>query len=297
MTYQACPAVKMERLLLPTDGSEFSEGAIREGINLAKGCSSKLYAMSVVEMNPEYAALAPQLVEKDEKDTRRHLESVKERASKEGVDCETIVRLGDEPHRYIVEEAAKRDVEMIIIGRRGRTGLKRLMMGSVTAKVIGYAPCKVLVVPRAARLVLKKILIATDGSKYSNAAGSYAVGMAKRCGANLIVVSVVPSESIPPLDIVHSQMQRELIAEKELKEAEKNVKSVKELAEKEGVKVRGFVLTGRPYEAIIDTAKENSADIIVMGSYGRTDIERLLMGIVAERVIGFTECAVLVVKA
>lgn len=85
MAYEACPAVRMERLLLSTDGSEFSESVVREGINLAKTCSSKLYAMSVVEINPEYAALAPHLVEKAEKDTRQHLESVKERASKEGV--------------------------------------------------------------------------------------------------------------------------------------------------------------------------------------------------------------------
>lgn len=57
---------------------------------------------------------------------------------------------------------------MIIIGTHGRTALKRLMVGSVTAKVIGHAPCKVLVVPKDTKLTLEKILIATDGSVYSD---------------------------------------------------------------------------------------------------------------------------------
>lgn len=80
---QICPSTRLEKLLLSTDGSEFSEGAIREAVNFAKACSSKLFAVSVVETNPEYNALAPQLVEKAEKETRQYLESLKERASKE----------------------------------------------------------------------------------------------------------------------------------------------------------------------------------------------------------------------
>ncbi|MBI5206001.1 MAG: universal stress protein [Nitrospirae bacterium] len=294
---QICPAAKLERLLLPTDGSEFSEGAVREAINLAKTCSSKLFAVSVIETNPEYETIAPQLVEKAEKEARQHLESVKARALKEGVDCEIIAHQGEEPYRYIVEEAERNKADMIVMGRRGRTGLKRLMMGSETARTIGHAPCNVLVVPRAAKLEFKNILIATDGSKHSDAAATEAVGIAKRCGSGLIVISVVPSESSSPFDIVHSEMQKGLIADEELKVAENNVRKVKDPAEKEGIKTTGLVYSGRPYEAIIETAKEKKADLIVIGSHGRTALARLLMGSVAERVIGTAECAVLVVKA
>jgi len=293
---QICPTAKLEKILLPTDGSEFSEGAIREAISLAKTCSGKLFAVSVVETNPEYETIAPQLVEKAEKEARQHLESIKSSASKEGVDCEIIVRQGEEPYKYIVEEAAKNKVNMIIMGRRGRTGLKRLMMGSVTAKVIGHAPCDIIVVPRAARLECRSILVATDGSRYSEAAVSEAINIAKHCNANLIAISVVLSESMSPMDIVQSQMQPKLIAEKELKEAENNINKVKELAVKEGVRVTGIIFAGRPYEAIISTAKERNADLIVVGSHGRTGLERLLMGSVTERVVGHAECAVLVVK-
>lgn len=297
MNGQVCPAAKIENLLLCTDGSEFSEGAVREAINLAKTCSSRLFALSVVETNPEYETMAPQLVEKEIEKARTYLDAVKERASRENVNCETIVRQGEDSYRYVVEEAAKRHAEMIIMGRRGRTGLKRLMMGSVTAKVIGHAPCDVLVVPRAARVELKRVLVATDGSRYSDAAAMQAIGIAKRCGAELTVISVVPSETISPLDIVHSEMQRELISEKERKAAECNVRNIQDVAEKNGVNVKGFVRAGKPYEAIISAADERKADLIVVGSHGRTGIEKLLMGSVTERVIVLSPCAVLVVKA
>lgn len=296
MNTQMCPIPRLEKLLLSTDGSEFSEGAIREAISMAKKCSSKLFAVSVVETNPEYETLAPQLVEKEIDKAKSLLQSIKERASKEGVDCETVVRQGEDSFRYIVEEASKNSAEIIIMGRRGRTGLKRLVMGSVTAKVIGHASCDVLVVPKDARVELKNILVATDGSRYSEKAAIKAIGIAKRSGSHLTVVSVVPSESISPLDIVHSEMRRELIAEKEQKAAQCHIDGIRGLAEKEGVGIASLILEGRPYEAIVNTAEEKRIDLIVIGSHGKTGLEKLLMGSVAERVIVLSRCAVLVVK-
>jgi nucleotide-binding universal stress UspA family protein len=293
---EICPTARVERLLLSTDGSEHSEGAIREAIKLAKKCSSKLWVMSVAETNPEFEALAPQITEKAGKAARELVEALQARAKKEGVDCTGIVHQGEDSYKYIVDEAAKNKISMIIMGRRGRTGLKRLMMGSVTSRVIGHAPCNVLVVPRAAKVEFKNILVATDGSKHSAAAASEAIGLAKRNGSKLTVISVVPSELMTPTDIEFSMPQRELIAEKEMHEAEKNAKAVKDAAQKEGVAVQAFVMSGKPSDAIIQTAKEKNSDLIVLGSHGKTGIERLLMGSVAERVIVLTACAVLVVK-
>ncbi len=293
---EICPTTRIEKILLSTDGSEYSEGAIREAINLAKKCSSKLTALSVIDTNPEFDVLAPQIVEKKEKAARQTLDTVQARARQEGVNCDTVVHEGEEPYKYIVDEAIKSKSTMIVMGRRGRTGLKRLVMGSVTARVIGHAPCNVLVVPKAAQLEFKNILVATDGSKYSDAAASEALGLAKRNGSALTVISVVPSELMTPADIDFTITQRELIAEKEMREAEKNAKAVKEAAQKEGVAVKAFVLSGRPAEAIIETAQEKKADLIVLGSHGRTGVERLLMGSVAERVIVLASCPVLVVK-
>ena len=278
MNALVCPAIRMEKLMVATDGSECSESAIREAINLAKICSSTLIAVSVVKTNLEFDSVLPQFVEKAEQEAIKHLESVKAQAKKEGVNCMTIVSLGEEPYEEIVRHASKNNVDMIIMGTHGETEMKRLMMGSVTAKVIGYAPCNILVLPLNAKVECKNVLIATDGSKYSEAAASEALGIAKRCGSSLIVISVASSDA-------------------EIASAKDNVNKVSEAAEREGVKTTSVVTKGKPYEAIIETSKQKNADFTIVGSHGRTGLDRLLMGSVTERVIGHAETAVLVVRA
>jgi nucleotide-binding universal stress UspA family protein len=281
-----CPVAKMEKLLVATDGSIFSESAIREAINLARTCSSKLIAISVVKTSPEFEDLVPQVFEKAQKELREHLESIKSRALKEGVDCEIVIHRGEEPFQDIVNVAEKNRVDMIIIGTHGRTGLKRLMMGSVTARVIGHAPCNVLVVPLHTKVDCRKILIATDGSRYSDAAAFEAIGIAKRCEGSLIIISVAFSDK----EIILPEDDEEMLLAKD------NVKKIVGLAEKEGVKTEGLTAIGKPHEAIVEASKQKHADLIVVGSHGKTGLNRLLMGSVTERVIGHAESAVLVVK-
>jgi nucleotide-binding universal stress UspA family protein len=268
---------KMDKLLVATDGSIYSENAVKEAILLAKKCSSRLFAVSVVITNLEFEVTMPQVVEKEDKKAREHLEAIKAQASKEDIDCDIAVIHGDEPYQDIIRRAFENHADMIIVGRHGRTGLLRLMMGSVAAKVIGHAPANVLVVSPTARIEFKNILIATDGSRYSEAALREAIGIAKRCSSYLVAVSVASSEV-------------------EVLPAENNVKRAVALAGKEGVKAEGVTIIGRPYEAIVNAAKQKHADLIIVGSHGRRGLERLLMGSVTERVIGHTESGVIVVK-
>ena len=275
--HRICPIERIDRLLLATDSSEYSGGAVREAINLAKACGSKLYAISIIEVNPEFEVLAPGLVEKEEKERLKHLKAVKSKASDEGIDCEIIVYRGGEPYESIVDEAAENKVGMIIMGRYGRTGLGRVMMGSVTAKVIGYTLCRVLVIPKDAKLTFEKILIATDGSMHSEFASHEAIDIAKRSGSTLIVLSVAKKDE-------------NLLAAKEC------VDMVKRVAEKEGIAVETLIRKGVPHEVIVNTASHEDVGLIVIGSHGRTGITKLLMGSVTERVIGNAKCAVLVWK-
>jgi len=293
---EICPIVNTERLLLAAESSEFSEGAIREAIGLAKRCGSKLTVLSVIESNPEFGSMAPAILEKLEKAVVAHLDSVKARAKKEGVACEVVTYEGEDSYKYIVEEAVKQKSTMIVMGRRGKKGFRRLVMGSTTSWTIGHAPCSVMVVPRAAQVDFKSIVVATDGSKYSKAAASEAIGTAKRNNAKLTVLAVVPADIAMPTDIDFAAIQREKIADQDLQAAEKNAKAVKDAAQKSGVEAQAFVMSGKPAEAIIEIAKDKSADLIVVGSHGRTGLDRLLMGSVAERVIVMSSCAVLVVK-
>lgn len=274
---EVCPIAKVERILLASDGSEFSSGAVREALNFAKWCNSHLYVMSVVETNPELEIYGPTVVEQMEKATKKHLEEIREDANKEGITCDIVTRHGEDTSRYIVEEAEKIDADVIVMGRRGRSGIKRLMMGSVTALVIGTAPCDVFVVPRAGRLSCKRILIATDGSEYSQKAARKAISIAKRCGSELMAISVAEKED-------------------ELAQTEETLKEIKRLAENEGLTVETISVKGTPYDAITTTAQVKEADLIVVGTHGRTGLKKVLMGSVAERVIALAHCTVLVAK-
>ena len=286
MNGQVCPTAKMDKLLVATDGSDFSQLAVNEAIRLARICSGSLIAMSVVPMNLDIEDFVPQVYERAEKKALEHLGAIKAMAEKEGVECRTVLRSGEEPYQDIIDEAGKNHVDMIIMGTHGRTGLTRLMMGSVTAKVIGHAAGNVLVVPASAKTGCRNILIATDGSRYSDTAATEAVGIAKRCGGSLIVVSVAFADR----EIVLPEDDEEMLS------ANDNVKKILELAGREGVRAEGIVSQGREYEGIVRTAKHRNADLIVVGSHGRTGMERLLMGSVTERVIGHAGSAVLVVK-
>ena len=275
---QFCPISKLDRLLLATDRSTFSEGAVREAINFAKRCSSWLYVMSVMESNPEYETIGANVFEKEEKEALAYLEAIKTRAVHEGVSCYTILREGATPHQLITGEAVERKADMIVIGRRGRSGLMKVLMGNVAAKVIGHAPCKVLVVPRAARIECRNILVATDGSAHSMAAAAEAIGIAKRSGGNIIAVST-------------------MYVQEGFEEAKANVGAVVEMARKEGIPVEALTPAGRSHEVIVETAGGRGVDLIVMGAYGKTGLKKILMGSSTEKVIGHANCAVLVVRA
>jgi nucleotide-binding universal stress UspA family protein len=142
----------------------------------------------------------------------------------------------------------------------------------------------------------KSIVVATDGSKYSAAAASEAIGIAKRNNARLTAVAVVPAELATPADIDFATIAREKLADQEMQAAEKNAKAVKEAAQKAGVDAQAFVMSGKPADAVMEIAKDQKADLVVVGSHGRTGLDRLLMGSVAERVIVLASCAVLVAK-
>ncbi|HQA03949.1 MAG TPA: universal stress protein [Thermodesulfovibrio thiophilus] len=274
MAIGACPLTKVDKILVATDGSEAGKFAAQAAIELAKPCESTVYAICVAEV-PVFAAefmeTLPQLIDSLEKRAKAALDEVKTLSEKNGVKCETINYTGPDPFKYIIDEAIKNRVDLIILGKKG------VMLGAVGTKVIANAPCKVLVVPVGATLNFDRIVIATDGSVYSQLAASEAIGMAKRFSSELIIVSVAKKDE-------------------NISYAEEAVKMVKEVAEREGVKVQSVIAKGEAFEQIVDTANKNAAGLIVMGTYGRTGIEKFFMGSIAEKVISTSARPVLVVK-
>jgi len=271
-----CPA-RLEKLLVCTDGSPDSQGAIIGALALAQTCGSRVYILQVLEFNPEFEARAPEMVAKWEDRLHKYLEACRSEAQKMDVPLETRVRRSEAAYAAIVEEAGKIQPDIIIMGRRGRGRLFRLMMGNVTARVIGYSPFNVLVVPKGVALEFKSILMASDGSPHSYAAWDEALFITQRVGGELAAMSVARDE-------------------RELPTARAIVQRLEKEADEKGVGLKTLVLQGRPFEAIVQAARERKADLIVMGALGMTGLTSLLMGSVTERVIAAAPCAVMVVK-
>jgi hypothetical protein len=272
------PRWKLEKILLATDMSADSEGAIREAIKFAAKCSSKMLACMTLETNPEYETIGSNVFKKEEEQAQAHLQSIKERAAKENVSSEYVLHESMDAAQAIVEEASNRQIDMIIIGRHGRKGVAKALMGETAAKVIAHAPCKVLVVPKAAQIDYRNILVATDGSEHARAAVTEAIAIAKRCGSHIRALSAVRDES-------------------ERAQAAKISSEAADIAKREGVSAEAVTPNGRSFNVIVETAGGRGVDLIVMGTYGKTGVKKLLMGSSTEKVIGTAGCAVLVVKA
>ena len=273
-----CPVGKLEKILLATDMSDYSEGAVREAIKFASKCSSRIYACMTLETNPEYESIGSNVFEKEEEEATAHLKAIKARAEREGVSCETVLHESRDAAEAIIEEATDKKADMIVIGRRGRKGVAKALMGETAAKVITHAPCKVLVVPKAAEIEYRNILVATDGHAQAKAAVSEAIAIAKRTGSHLIALSAMRDET-------------------ERAEATRFANESAGLAKKEGISAEAVTPAGRASDVIVETAGGRGVDLIVMGTYGKTGFKKLLMGSATEKVIGNAGCAVLVVKA
>ena len=139
----------------------------------------------------------------------------------------------------------------------------------------------------------RNIEIATDGSENSHRAISYGIEIAKLSGATVHALYVVDTSSFSsiPMDAGWEEMYEIL-----RKEGEKAIFKVKERGEVAGVKVREVLSEGHPSTEIINFAEKNDIDLIVMGTLGKTGLDRFLLGSVAEKVVRNSKVPVLVVR-
>ncbi|MCL2476081.1 universal stress protein [Candidatus Bathycorpusculum sp.] len=140
---------------------------------------------------------------------------------------------------------------------------------------------------------IQKILVPIDGSDYSIRAEEYALSIAQTHQAEIVLVYVVDDLVVERLSAMAT---REAVAQELKNNGHRHIKYALDLSEKAGVAARSMIAEGRPFEQIIEFAKSLDVDIIVMGTYGRRGAERILLGSVAERVIEYSQCPVLVIK-
>jgi len=139
-------------VLLPTDGSELSEMAIRHGVRLAKENNAKVTGISVTPQLPAVTAGAATFRDAREKyvveiqaQARRHLAILQKAAAEEGVTCETLVESSNRPHEAIIAAAEARGCDLILMASDGRHGVKELLLGSPTQKLLAHSGVPVLI--------------------------------------------------------------------------------------------------------------------------------------------------------
>jgi len=281
---------KYRKILVAVDSSESGRNALHQAFKLANEEKCWITVTSVV---PPYEGEIEILGVKDIRASLRKpcedaLAEVEKTAKTERMLVKTVCEEG-EVHERIVDLADAENCDVIVMGRSGVRRIERALIGSVTARVIGHTQRDVLVVPNDTVVGWKTIVLATDGSKYSAAAAEKAILFAQSYGGELKVVSVadVPAE-------FYAEAPKAV--EDLVKKARGVVAGVKKQAEAAGVKAETFVGEAEAHEAITNLAKEQKADMIIIGSHGRTGLRRLLMGSVAEKVIGYAPCPVLVVR-
>lgn len=278
------------------DESASSKAALREASLRVKSRDGKLYLVHAVYFDQEEFAILPSQMEKRfEAGTQVCLVAKKEVADQYRLNgnVESFVCEG-EPAAVLSDIAAGKKADLIALGTYGRKGLKRLLMGSVTAEVILNAPCDVLVVKRPCSDCTgsyTSILVPFDGSEHSARAMARAVEMARSDGARLTALYVIPR-----YEEMVEFYRSETIKQSMRAEAEKVVAQAKKLADAAGIAVRTEVREGHASDEIVAVADAFGSDLIAMGTYGWKGVSKAIMGSTTNRVISSANCPILVVK-
>jgi nucleotide-binding universal stress UspA family protein len=292
------------RILLAIDGSASSRAVLRLVGSLAWPEGTIIELVGVVQ--PAVQALLPSgmafPMDEDARttETGRALAQTLEAAADEleapgrGV---RPVLLEGRAANVIVERAAQRRAELVVIGSRGLGPLRSMLLGSVSAEVVDHAPCPVLVVRRPA---VGPILLAVDGSRSSNGAVTFLAGARFLASRPIEVVSVAPSDASPLMSLVplsDAELQASPADLLVLRQRSEGIaaRATEELLA-EGWTARWSVSQGHPAREIIQAATLFGSDLIVVGSRGRTGVTRMMLGSVARNVLLHTDASVLIVR-
>jgi nucleotide-binding universal stress UspA family protein len=285
------------KILCSTDFSTGSEQALRVAVRMARETGAELVLAHAWYIPPSAYSLEapfpPYVVQGVVDDSQRALDAAVKEAKAGGAKHVTGKLLTGVPWMQIVGELEKQAYDICIIGTHGRTGLARVLLGSVAEKIVRHAPCSVLAVrPDGDARPFHHVLVPTDFSESATHALDLAATLVEPTGSitvvHVIEVPVAYSGEVPITDFARDLDKRAAAA------LDKEVERIKR-ATKVPVTARSRIgYPGAQTLAVLDD--DRSIDLVVMGSHGRTGIKRALMGSVAEKVVRHARCPVLVAR-
>ena len=291
------------RILVAIDFSESADEALRQAHERASASGGSLTVIHVIPNPLRVDPLFPQFAD----DGARELPALQEMALAElgrRVEAITGRRAGEfepvvedgNPAAVIVREAERHNADLLLVGSHGKTGIPSVLLGNVAEKVVRHAHCPVLVArPRPES---GSVLVATDFSDPSLPAVAAAVQEVKARGARLAIIhSIDLSPGLAEgLSLVVGGLAYAAPPEipTQLREAvDGMLTNALQRFDGEGERI---VAEGPPSMSIVRAAERLRADLVVVGTVGRTGLPRLLLGSVAEAVVRSAPCSVLVVR-
>jgi nucleotide-binding universal stress UspA family protein len=289
------------KILIAVDATPSCQGVVQAAAaRLWPAGSSFLLATAI---DPFFLARAPALLNEAKKCAQQHLEHTTKTLQHAGWNATTEVILGN-PRRAISQFARDWGADLVMVGSRDLSDTKRLFLGSTSQSLLRRAPCSVEIVrtrdrqnPSSSEKEMK-LLLATDGSEFSAAAVR---SVASRPWPEATQVKVI---SVPGLVLLlrecpyFEQHQVEELNAASMKESHQAVASAAEMLSRSGLKVHSGVplLHDSPSKILLDEAEKWHADMIVVGSHGRSGFDRFTMGSVSEAVALHAGCSVEVIR-
>lgn len=290
-------------MLIAIDGSENSFKACEVAANLLnKLDAAEATILYVTPTLGIYAApLADEIYARSDQEAKKQLDAAAPLVESETVKVKReVIRSDGSIVRAIVEFAAEKKFDLIVLGTRGRGGIQKMLLGSVSAGVATHAACPVLVVRERGRSKeaqkIRRILVAVDGSKSATRAARVAASITRILQGELTILHVI---NIPTY--VYSSGSASAI-DKILKGAQEAggeiVSDAASLAEKQGITHTRKVIEDAlsPASGISEYSEKAGVDLIVVGTRGLGGFKKLLLGSVASAVLSYAHCSVLVVR-
>lgn len=283
-----------QKILVGIDGSEESFNAFKSALSLAKKINASVSVLYVLPLGVEVSsALSLFTGMKDifRKGAEKILKEAQSIAEEEGIEVRLKFEEG-EPYTKLVDILYAEESDLLVLGKSGKGGLAKALIGSTASRAIGASPVDVLVIPKNTTLKLKKMLVPVDGSLYSEEAAMRALELASHLKSEIILLSVVEI----PFELYETATDIGKMVEHLKTEAEEFIRKLKSKYKEKGIEVKGYVVEGIVEEKILEIAEKEEVDLIIMGSHGKTGLKRLLMGSVTEKVLTLGTKPVLVVK-
>ena len=297
--------VQFKRILCATDFSDFSNHTISYGVALAKEFEAKLFVSHVIDLSSVaiYGEFQLDPVGQQNRIMEDADTQLKELTGDQPISWEPLITVG-KPADEISRVVEEKDIDLVITATRGRSGLKRIILGSVTERLMRTLTCPLLVVNSPEHkfvsaadqaIKLEKILVGCDFSPDSGQAFKHALSLAQEFQAELHLAHVIE----PPTQSGLHKEDKPVLEEMQQNYQDLLIRKLKEMVPAEArnwCTPQTGLLEGQPYEEIVTYAESKDIDMIVLGVRGHGLVKTLFLGSTTDRVVRRSPCPVLSVS-